>query len=66
MKIKYICNKNYSSSAELIVHRHAEVESTRIGLKRTNNECSAAEQEELENAYGNYICLQKIFILNEG
>lgn len=53
MKIKYVSNNKYSSAAELIVHRHAEVESTRIGLKRTNNEGSAAEQEELETAYGN-------------
>ncbi|KAH8408635.1 hypothetical protein KR215_009275, partial [Drosophila sulfurigaster] len=45
-------NNNYSA-AELIAHRHAEVESPRIGLKRTNVEGSAAEQEELQHAYAN-------------
>lgn len=37
------------------MQRHAEVETTRIGLKRTNIEGSAEEQEELKNAYGSYI-----------
>ncbi|KAH8302382.1 hypothetical protein KR044_005862, partial [Drosophila immigrans] len=44
---------NTFSAAELIAHRHAEVQSPRIGLKRTNVEGSAAEQEELQHAYAN-------------
>ncbi|KAH8371184.1 hypothetical protein KR093_006406, partial [Drosophila rubida] len=44
-------NNNYSAK-ELIAHRHAEVESPRIGLKRTNFEGSVAELEELQQAYG--------------
>ncbi|XP_034481120.1 uncharacterized protein LOC117786822 [Drosophila innubila] len=41
------------SAAELIAHRHAEVESPRIGLKRTKVAGTVAEEEELKNAYAN-------------
>ncbi|XP_030569921.1 uncharacterized protein LOC115769325 [Drosophila novamexicana] len=43
----------YLSAAELIAQRHAEAETPHNGLKRTSIEGSAAEQEELKNAYAN-------------
>ncbi|XP_064547426.1 tRNA-splicing endonuclease subunit Sen54 isoform X2 [Drosophila montana] len=43
----------YLSAEELIAQRHAEAETPYNGLKRTSIECSAAEQEELKNAYAN-------------
>ncbi|KAL7734085.1 hypothetical protein ACLKA6_011768 [Drosophila palustris] len=46
-------NNLYLSAAELIAHRHADVESSRNGLKRTKVQGTAAEEEEVKNAYAN-------------
>ncbi|EDV96339.1 uncharacterized protein LOC6558400 [Drosophila grimshawi] len=45
--------RQFLSATDLIVERHAEVETPAIGLKRTSIEGTPAEEEELKNAYAN-------------
>ncbi|ALC42937.1 CG5626, partial [Drosophila busckii] len=41
------------SAAELVAHRHVEIEASTSGLKRTENEDTAKEKQELASAYAN-------------